>query len=139
MESLSQFVKGVASYFGLLHINFYVFMLVNLSKVDVREWCKSPRNVYIGRRTELLEGSKWANPFRISSSNSREKVVKLYELYIRNNRVLLGDIHELKGKNLGCWCRPRLCHGNVLEKLISDFLENTIIFKMFNTQCPSCW
>lgn len=27
------------------------------------------------------------------------------------------DLHELKGKVLGCWCAPNSCHGDVLTEL----------------------
>jgi hypothetical protein len=30
----------------------------------------------------------------------------------------LGRLHELKGKKLGCWCKPQACHGDILTKLI---------------------
>ena len=86
-------------------------MLVNLTNIDVREWIKDPKNVYIGRETELLEGSKWGNPYPMYGTNGREIVVKKFEEYFRNNKKLLKDIHELKGKNLGGWCPPKLCHG----------------------------
>lgn len=32
-------------------------------------------------------------------------------------KQLLGDIHELKGKTLGCFYRPQACHGDILLKL----------------------
>ena len=95
-------------------------IVVNLRTVDVREWIKDPLNVYIGRKTELLPASKWANPFPISRKNSRERVVKKFEQYIRNNKVLLKDIHHLRGKNLGCWCCPKLFHGDILRQLVEE-------------------
>jgi Domain of unknown function (DUF4326) len=27
---------------------------------------------------------------------------------------------ELKGKKLGCWCKPNACHGNVLIELADE-------------------
>ena len=101
-------------------------MLVNLcglSKVDIQNWVRDPRNVYIGRKSRYLEESKWGNPYRMSDINSREereRVVQKFEQYLRNNQVLLGDIEELAGKNLGCFCYPEACHGNVLEKVLSE-------------------
>jgi hypothetical protein len=26
------------------------------------------------------------------------------------------DLHELKDKRLGCFCKPKACHGDVLKK-----------------------
>ena len=102
-------------------------MLVNLSNVDIRKWIQNPKNVYIGRKTYLLRGSKWANPFPISDTDNRERVVNRFELYIRNNRQLLKDIHQLKGKNLGCWCYPKLCHGNILQQLVKGITSDNCV------------
>jgi len=32
----------------------------------------------------------------------------------------MASLHELKGKRLGCFCKPKLCHGDVLVELIND-------------------
>ena len=107
-------------------------MLVNLHTVNVREWVKDPKNVYIGRKKFLRESadgqikflllpdSKWRNPFPIDCINNREVVVRKFERFIRNNSELLKDIHHLKGKNLGCWCYPKLCHGKVIQTLLQQ-------------------
>ena len=87
-------------------------MLVNLYTVNVKSWLENPKNVYIGRP------SKWGNPYIITTVQSREKVVELYEQYITSNRELLRDIHQLRGKNLGCWCYPKFCHGDILQRLL---------------------
>ena len=28
------------------------------------------------------------------------------------------DLGELRGKELGCWCKPKACHGDVLKELV---------------------
>jgi Domain of unknown function (DUF4326) len=30
---------------------------------------------------------------------------------------LINDIHELRGKDLACWCAPEACHGDLLRRL----------------------
>jgi hypothetical protein len=72
---------------------------------------KSPFDVYIGR------GSKWGNPFKIGKDGTRERVIELYRAYIREQRGLLADLGEIRGKVLGCWCSPLPCHGDVLAEL----------------------
>jgi hypothetical protein len=38
--------------------------------------------------------------------------------YILNKSELLKLIPtEIKGKTLGCWCKPEACHGDVLAEL----------------------
>ena len=86
----------------------------------MHNWKGNDNNVYIGRKTAGFEESKWANPYRISKTVSRERAVLQFEQYIRGNSALLNDIIELKGKNLGCWCSPDLCHGNILLKIIQE-------------------
>jgi len=78
--------------------------VVNLSKEDY--------DVYIGRP------SKWGNPFLIGKDGSRKEVIEKYEKYILENENLINDLHELEGKVLGCWCKPKACHGDVLVRLI---------------------
>ena len=94
---------------------------------NLREWTEDPSNIYIGRGGIVFidnqrfpkENSPWHNPFKIRTT--REAVLKKYEIYIRKklDRGEL-DISELVGKNLGCWCHPKKCHGHILEKLINE-------------------
>lgn len=79
---------------------------------------KEPYDVYIGRP------SKWGNPFTHKRSAiarfqvaSREEAVLKYLEWIQTQDDLLAELHELKGKTLGCWCAPNLCHGDVLLML----------------------
>ena len=76
---------------------------------------KEPYDIYIGR------GSKWGNPFIIGQDGNREEVINKYEQYLLNNPELLNCLYELKGKTLGCFCKPKSCHGDVLIKYIRKF------------------
>jgi len=79
--------------------------------------CKQePYDIYIGRP------SKWGNPFRIGKDGNRKEVLQKYQDWIGEQHELLKDLHELKGKTLGCHCAPKHCHGNILAKL-ADLLE----------------
>jgi hypothetical protein len=71
-------------------------------------------DVYIGRP------SKWGNPFSISKDGTRREVIKKYKNYILNNKKLMNDLHELEGKILGCWCKPKACHGDILIELTNE-------------------
>lgn len=33
---------------------------------------------------------------------------------------LMKSLPELKGKTLGCWCKPYPCHGDVLVELLNE-------------------
>ena len=105
--------------------------VINVSKKELNkcgitsleEWLKDKQNVYIGRDMTVYvkgaKGSKWANPFSVKKYG-REKCLELYEDYILNNKELLDNLSELKNKNLGCWCHPEKCHGDILIKLINE-------------------
>lgn len=71
--------------------------------------CKrSKHDVYIGR------GSKWGNPFVLGKDGTREEVCAKYLDYLLHNQSLLDSLPELAGKVLGCFCYPKLCHGDIL-------------------------
>ncbi len=81
---------------------------MNPSVVNIKNNPSDLDYVYIGRP------SKWGNPFVIGRDGNRDEVVRKYLDYILENQNLLNDLPELKGKNLGCYCAPELCHGDVL-------------------------
>ena len=76
----------------------------------------------------ICRPSKWGNPFS-SKENSlakykaedREDAIYKFEQWLTKGEGmhLLDDLHELKGKVLGCWCHPKRCHGDVLVKLVN--------------------
>lgn len=75
-------------------------------------------DVYIGR------GSKWGNPFVMqnNSDQERNRVIDLYHNYLFESG-LINDISELRGKTLGCYCKPKRCHGDIL----AYYADNKII------------
>lgn len=75
--------------------------------------CKKEHyDIYIGRPT------KWSNPFVIGKDGTRQEVLAKYRKWIMKQPNLLEDLHELKGKVLGCWCKPQACHGDILVELL---------------------
>ena len=80
-------------------------------KTQVVHCKKQPYDVYIGRP------SKWGNPFSIGVDGTREEVIAKYAAWIVKQPELMGALDELKGKVLGCWCKPRACHGDILVQL----------------------
>ncbi len=75
---------------------------------------KEPYDIYIGRP------SKWGNPFAIGIDGDRDEVIRRYEAWIRTRPNLMVTLPELKGKVLGCWCKPLPCHGDVLARLADE-------------------
>ena len=87
--------------------------------------CKKEKyDVYIGRP------SKWGNPFSHKEGTlaqykvaSREEAIEKYREWIMQQEDLMASLHELQGKTLGCWCKPKSCHGDILVELI----EQTVV------------
>lgn len=117
--------------------------VVNVSVKNIRpkylnlnEWIQDSKfNVYIGRaRVVFIDGvryptenSIWANPYKITKTRTREEAIELYREYVekklKSNPSLINELVKLKGKNLGCWCKPECCHGDVLLELIEKYLN----------------
>ena len=87
---------------------------------DFMEWKSIPESLYIGRNMSLYipgaTGSKWRNPFP-AKQYGHDECLRLYKEYILNNKELLDSLDELEGKELGCWCHPNPCHGDILVEL----------------------
>ena len=84
---------------------------------------KEPFDVYIGRGIWGGEKSKWGNPFSHQAEtlaefkvSSRKEAIQRFEEYLLSNKNLMDSLEELRGKVLGCWCKPKSCHGDVLLK-----------------------
>jgi|SRR3989304_2107418 len=77
---------------------------------------------YIGR------GSIFGNPYKIGRDGDRETVIKKYEKYARKNKVLMESIQGLpENAILGCFCKPKMCHGDVIIKLYKERFKVTIL------------
>lgn len=105
---------------------------------NLKEWMENPNHVYIGRQGIVFikdkktgkkerfpkRPSEFANPFKVNKTNSRNDVCKLFEIYIKNkinkNTELKKRLMNLKGKTLGCWCKPEACHGDILVNIIDS-------------------
>ena len=81
---------------------------------------KDNYDIYIGR------GSKWGNPYIIGKDGTREEVINKYKEYILSSPNLMTSLSELKGKVLGCFCKPQKCHGDILVEL-TDRLVDTLV------------
>lgn len=75
-------------------------------------------DVHIGR------GSLWGNPF---VCGTREEVIEKYRVRldfgIDTGRITLKQLAALDGKRLGCTCKPKPCHGDVLVERVRWAVE----------------
>lgn len=87
--------------------------------------CKKEKyDVYIGRP------GKWGNPFVIEGDREKtdsryivysrkEAVEKYIDWFYKQSNLVNTAKKELKGRVLGCWCAPQLCHGHFLDQFVN--------------------
>jgi len=85
-------------------------------KTKVVHCKKEKSDVYIGRP------SIFGNPFSIGVDGTREEVIEKYRIYfhgrLREDNNFWRRIWNLKGKILGCWCKPQDCHGDIIVEYL---------------------
>lgn len=77
---------------------------------------RDPYDVFIGRP------SRFGNPFHLGIDGSRREVIERFENYLYTRPDLIQTIRkELRGKVLGCFCDPLLCHGDLLARIANGY------------------
>merc|ERR1712039_1070878 len=99
-------------------------------------------NLYVGRRGRIFvheksngkktilhySGSKWQNPFSVGKDGTREEVCRKFKDALLNGKLcdpddglpLRSKLGELRGLELGCWCKPEACHADILAELANN-------------------
>lgn len=74
--------------------------------------------------------TRFGNPFRLKEDGgdcTREESVARYETWfkkkIQSDDDFRAAVEELRGKTLGCWCKPKSCHGDVILAYLRGNLE----------------
>lgn len=88
---------------------------------------KEPYDVYIGRP------SIWGNPYSHKKGTNaqfhvatKKEAVARYKEYLLAQPLLVSQLHTLIGKRLGCWCKPGLCHGDVIIEVMKELFGEDI-------------
>ena len=141
-EVLNKTQKYLISAPTTVHVsrNMPMSSTVNISVVNVKvehlrprgfhtfeDWARIPGHVYIGRNMSCyISGavaSKWANPYQLKKFNTVNECLDAYNQYLFTSG-LIGSIGELAGvTELGCWCKPEPCHGDVLLFHVQRYAE----------------
>ena len=87
---------------------------------------KESYDIYIGRAPFGQKRNPLANPYTIHTGEySRERAVHLFAYDFKTNWKTEPDFREsvisCKGKKLGCFCKPKLCHGDVIALFINTY------------------
>lgn len=79
--------------------------------------------VYIGREVPGFAGSEWGNPFKGGRDGTRAQVIAQYRKWlwakIQADPGCISRLAALDGQDLGCWCKPLDCHGDVLLRAVA--------------------
>lgn len=84
--------------------------------------------VYIGRNP-VYGDPKWGNPFEIGKDGTRKEVIALYKLWLWHQPDLVKSMMSLDDKVLGCHCKPKSCHGDVIVEVIQALKNAEKILK----------
>lgn len=80
-------------------------------------------DVYIGRPGKGQDGY-FGNPFK---GSNRDQVIAQYKEYfydrLKKDPEFRHNIRALKGKILGCFCKPKACHGDVIAEYLNRLPE----------------
>jgi hypothetical protein len=82
---------------------------------------REPHDVYIGRPGKGQNGY-FGNPFGVQEFGTA--AMELYETYfryrIKTDTEFSRRVLDLQGKTLGCFCRPGICHGDVIVEWLHN-------------------
>lgn len=85
-----------------------------------------PFDIYIGRGNRYGQKGIYGNPYFRNDQN-REAAIAKYVPYITDklmqNTAFLLEFLTLKDKTLGCFCKPKHCHGEVLISILNDLFD----------------
>jgi len=100
-------------------------------KTNVVHCQEEPYDIYIGRKKDTDQ--HYGNPFRIGDWGcSRKESIHNFTMWITGQGFykieparrewIMNNINELKDKTLGCWCKPKDCHGDVYVEILEGGL-----------------
>lgn len=76
-------------------------------------------DIYIGR------GTLWGNPYQMGKEGTRDEVISKFAYDFERRFLKLPEqfdvnIEKLRGKTLGCHCKPAACHGDVIASYLNS-------------------
>jgi hypothetical protein len=70
----------------------------------------------------IYRGTPFGNPFDYMQLGiTRTECIEMYRQWFYkklNDPVFRDKVLTLKGKTLGCWCKPDACHGDVIVEYL---------------------
>jgi hypothetical protein len=81
--------------------------------------------IYIGRKGKGEDGY-YGNPFDMRNFSRNECLERYQEWFyqrIKSDSVFRENILSLRGKVLGCFCKPKDCHGDIIAEYVNAHFE----------------
>lgn len=79
---------------------------------------------YKGEYTYIGRGSPFGNPFIMGKDGDRDEVINKHRDYffrrIESDPDFRVAVMGLQGKTLGCYCAPKICHGNTIKAFLDS-------------------
>jgi len=84
---------------------------------------KEAYDVYIGWEGKG-QGGYFGNPIRLNPGEARGSTLEKFKEYFYNrlqtDPQFSKRIETLKGKTLGCFCKPNPCHGDIIKEYLDS-------------------
>ncbi|KXB06101.1 hypothetical protein AKJ51_04185 [candidate division MSBL1 archaeon SCGC-AAA382A20] len=88
-------------------------------------------DIYIGRsrdgkditNTRPTDKGWLGNPFTVKEYGRKGAIRKYKEVFydkIEKDETFRYAVEQLKGKILGCFCKPKACHGDVIVEYLEE-------------------
>ena len=94
-----------------------------MMKTKVANIRNADYDVYIGRSGRGQDGY-FGNPFILSAGEPRGASLDKYRVYfydrLKTDDEFRRRVHQLKGKTLGCFCKPYPCHGDIIAAYLNS-------------------
>ncbi len=99
---------------------------INQPYTQIREanQMDEPGTVVVNKYAEefdvnIMRPTIWGNPYKIGEDGTREEVIQKYRERLEGLPHLVELARKkLRGKRLGCCCKPQPCHGDVLVEFV---------------------
>ncbi|WAX13760.1 hypothetical protein ECO07P4_00233 [Escherichia phage ECO07P4] len=79
----------------------------------------------------IHRGTFWGN-YVGKDAGSREVAIELFKKdfirRIKSGEITKAHLEPLRGMRLGCTCKPKPCHGDIIAHIVTDCLKT--IFKL---------
>ncbi len=104
----------------LRRIKIAITRVVNIkTEAQFKNEKSTPDYEYIGR------GSYWGNPYSMyDGGGDRDEVIRKFKYdfdYGKFPNKEKKEVFKLAGKRLGCFCKPKPCHGDVLAEFLNSW------------------